>query len=47
MPFHPINTQGGNFDIIWAICKAAEEMNSPIILAHYVSTGAFSDMIGL
>ncbi|MDT2811929.1 class II fructose-bisphosphate aldolase [Vagococcus lutrae] len=37
-----INTQGGNFDIIWAICKAAEEMNSPIILAHYVSTGAFS-----
>lgn len=37
-----INTQGGNFDIIWAICKAAEEMDSPIILAHYVSTGAFS-----
>lgn len=37
-----INTQGGNFDIIWAICKAAEEMQSPIILAHYVSTGGFS-----
>ena len=27
-----INTQGGNYDIIWAICRAAEEMNSPIIL---------------
>lgn len=37
-----INTQGGNYDIIWSICKAAEEMKSPIILAHYVSTGAYS-----
>lgn len=37
-----INTQGGNYDIIWSICKAAEEMRSPIILAHYVSTGAYS-----
>lgn len=37
-----INTQGGNYDIIWSICKTAEEMQSPIILAHYVSTGAFS-----
>lgn len=37
-----INTQGGNYDIIWAICRAAEEMKSPIILAHYVSTGAYS-----
>ncbi len=37
-----INTQGGNYDIIMAICKAAEEMQSPIILAHYVSTGEFS-----
>lgn len=37
-----INTQGGNYDIIRAICKAAEELRSPIILAHYVSTGAFS-----
>lgn len=37
-----INTQGGNYDIIWAICKAAEEMNSPIILAHYTTTGAYS-----
>lgn len=37
-----INTQGGNYDIIWAICKAAEELKSPIILAHYVSTGAYS-----
>ncbi|MFT4105327.1 MAG: class II fructose-bisphosphate aldolase [Lacrimispora sp.] len=37
-----INTQGGNYDIIWAICRAAEELKSPIILAHYVSTGAYS-----
>lgn len=37
-----INTQGGNFDIIWAVCRAAESLNSPIILAHYVSTGAYS-----
>ena len=37
-----INTQGGNFDIIWAVCKAAEELKSPIILAHYVNTGAYS-----
>jgi ketose-bisphosphate aldolase len=37
-----INTQGGNYDIIWAICHAAEEVHSPIILAHYVSTGAYS-----
>jgi len=37
-----INTQGGNYDIIWTICKAAEEMRSPIILAHYIITGAYS-----
>lgn len=37
-----INTQGGNYDIIWAICKAAEELKSPVILAHYVTTGAYS-----
>lgn len=37
-----INTQGGNYDIIRACCKAAEEMQSPIILAHYVSTGEYS-----
>lgn len=37
-----INTQGGNYDIIWAICRAAEELESPIILAHYVSTGEYS-----
>lgn len=37
-----INTQGGNYDIIMAICKAADELRSPIILAHYVATGAFS-----
>lgn len=37
-----INTQGGSYDIIWACCRAAEEMKSPMILAHYVSTGAYS-----
>ena len=37
-----INTQGGNYDIIMAICKAAEEMRSPVIPAHYVATGAYS-----
>lgn len=37
-----INTQGGNYDIIRACCKAAQELRSPIILAHYVSTGAYS-----
>ena len=26
-----LNTQGGNYDIIWAACRAAEEMKSPII----------------
>lgn len=36
------NTQGGNYDIIWSICKRAEEMQSPVILAHYISTGAYS-----
>ena len=37
-----INTQGGNYDIVWACCKAAQNLRSPIILAHYVSTGAYS-----
>ena len=37
-----INTQGGNYDIIMGVCKAAEEMRSPVILAHYVATGAYS-----
>lgn len=37
-----INTQGGNYDIIWGICKAAAETRSPVILAHYVATGAYS-----
>jgi len=37
-----INTQGGNYDIIRAICFAAEEMKSPIILAHYIATGKYS-----
>ena len=37
-----INTQGGNYDIIWAVCKAAEDLRSPVMLAHYVATGAYS-----
>ena len=37
-----INTQGGTYDIIRAVCLAAEEMNSPVILAHYLSTGEYS-----
>lgn len=37
-----INTQGGTYDIIRAICLAAEELGSPIILAHYLSTGGYS-----
>ncbi len=37
-----INTQGGTYDIIAAACNAAEELHSPIILAHYTSTGAYS-----
>ena len=37
-----INTQGGCYDIIMAVCKAAEEMRSPVILAHYAATGAYS-----
>jgi len=37
-----INTQGGTYDIIRSICKSAEELKSPVILAHYVSTGEYS-----
>lgn len=37
-----INTQGGTYDIIRACCMAAQEMHSPMILAHYVNTGAYS-----
>ena len=37
-----INTQGGTYDIIRAICLAAEETKSPVILAHYLSTGSYS-----
>lgn len=37
-----INTQGGTYDIIWACCRAAQELRSPMILAHYASTGAYS-----
>lgn len=37
-----INTQGGTYDIIRAVCMAAEEAGSPVILAHYVNTGSYS-----
>lgn len=37
-----INTQGGTYDMIRAICMAAEELKSPVILAHYLNTGAYS-----
>lgn len=37
-----INTQGGTYDIIRAICLAAEETRSPVILAHYRNTGEYS-----
>lgn len=37
-----INTQGGTYDIIRAICDVAERKKSPVILAHYISTGAYS-----
>lgn len=37
-----INTQGGTYDIIRACCLAAEELRSPVILAHYGNTGAYS-----
>ena len=37
-----MNTQGGCYDIIRAICLAAEKTGSPVILAHYLSTGTYS-----
>lgn len=37
-----MNTQGGNYDIIWAICRAAEEMLHLQFWHHYVATGAYS-----
>lgn len=37
-----INTQGGTFDMIRAICLAAQELDSPVILAHYLNTGAYA-----
>lgn len=37
-----INTQGGSYDIIWACCRAAQDLRSPMILAHYAATGAYS-----
>lgn len=37
-----VNTQGGTYDIIRAVCMAAQELRAPVILAHYLSTGAYS-----
>ena len=37
-----VNTQGGTYDIIRAVCMAAQELHSPVIRAHYLSTGAYS-----
>ena len=42
-----MNTQGGNYDIIWAICRAAEEMHSPAILAHMWLQEHIPEMTGL
>lgn len=39
-----LNTQGGMYDITWAICKAAEDMHSPIILAHYDSCSEYAGL---
>ena len=36
-----VNVQGGNYDVIRAICDAAEELRSPIILAYYAATGEY------
>lgn len=38
-----INTQGGQYEHYSSnVQKRHQEMRSPIILAHYVSTGAYS-----
>lgn len=39
-----INTQGGHFDITYAICKAAAAKKSPMILAHYDSCSAYAGL---
>ena len=39
-----LNTQGGNYDMTWAICQAAEEAHSPIILAHYDNCSAYAGL---
>ena len=41
------NTQGGNYDIIWSICKTAEEMQSPVILPTIFLPEHIQDMTGL
>ena len=40
-----INTRG-TYDIIRAVCMAAEELRSPVILAHYVIPGPIQAMTG-
>ena len=38
------NTQGGSYDISWAVCEAAEKAQSPIILAHYDNCSAYAGL---
>lgn len=38
------NTQGGNYDMSWAVCEAAEKEKSPIILAHYDSCSEYAGL---
>ena len=37
-----INTNGGNYDIVRAVCEAAEELRSPIILMAYAANTEYS-----
>lgn len=39
-----VNVQGGNYDVIRAICDAAGSLCSPVILAYYASTGEYCGM---
>ncbi len=38
------NTQGGNFDMSMAVCKAAQELKAPIILAHYDTCSEYAGL---
>jgi len=39
-----INTNGGNYDIVRAVCEAAEELRSPIILMAYTPNTEYFGM---